>query len=833
MRRSRKESESFCAALLSILGVVILCAPLSAASVSCLADSAVEETPEAQISPAAVAVSKLQVGISGVYKSGVPTRVAVSWQGDASNLSFLELETVDSDGTPFFSRYEIGDSEKEQGRIEARFVFPKANAQLTVRLGGGAGVVSERVFSTGSGKSTGKDADILYASPASSSRPVYLVLGSENLGFSEAFAELRWQEERRPIIVGVESFDELPTDSRCYEAFDKLFITTSNADIFDGVDGSSPKIRAIEEWVERGGSVVLFADEKAIPLLSAGGALANLSPGSSIAERAQEFRSVNALVTALQNVKNLAMTGSKSNPFLRVPVISDLKPYANVEMQEVETPLLVTRPVGLGSIIYFAGDLSTAPLANWSGRGRLMLKVLGIDPEKTGAKPGGSNFVKRGYVDLSGQVRSALDSFEGVRISPFSLVAGLIFAYLLVIAPLDWLIVKKGLKKPNFTWVTFPLFAIVFSVVAIWIFKSSTPNEPSMNQVDLIDVDMASGMTRDSSWFGFYSPVGERYEFKFAPGAFDFTSENSGSVDQATVLSSVYPLTLAGDGLGGAEQKSYMTRVWSGAYEVGETSDAANLTGAPLMTRSSKSFFGRWTGRLQNMPETPKLRDDGLILHGSILNPFDVPIYSAFIIFNGGAYSLGTLAPGLTKLERGMTRLEPTRALNENKSSVPAAKLKSWNLNTYNNSSTRLPYILRTASFYDFGGGEENFGISKRLQRDVDLSELLRCGRAVVYGTVVDACYQDYAASNELAKKSADALEIERLDRKMAAQRGETVENVMEASIEKYGLSGSSDEFEPTAARWGRAGGSADTSAKNRTVVVRLIVPMTYGVNEE
>ena len=144
-----------------------------------------------------------------------------------------------------------------------------------------------------------------------------------------------------------------------------------------------------------------------------------------------------------------------------------------------------------------------------------------------------------------------------------------------------------------------------------------------------------------------------------------------------------------------------------------------------------------------------------------------------------------------------------------------------------------MPYILRTASFYDFGGGEENFGISKRLQRDVDLSELLRCGRAVVYGTVVDACYQDYAASNELAKKSADALEIERLDRKMAAQRGETVENVMEASIEKYGLSGSSDEFKPTAARWGRAGGSADTSAKNRTVVVRLIVPMTYGVNEE
>ncbi|MGN1065608.1 MAG: hypothetical protein ACI4QC_09360, partial [Thermoguttaceae bacterium] len=87
MRRSRKESGSFCAALLSILGVVVLCASLSAATVSRLA-AAVEETPESQISSADLAVSKLQVGIAGVYKSGVPTRVDVSWQGDAANLSF-------------------------------------------------------------------------------------------------------------------------------------------------------------------------------------------------------------------------------------------------------------------------------------------------------------------------------------------------------------------------------------------------------------------------------------------------------------------------------------------------------------------------------------------------------------------------------------------------------------------------------------------------------------------------------------------------------------------------------------------------------------------------
>lgn len=766
----------------------------------------------------------IEVGLGGAYKNGFQTQIAVYWDAAAGSPVKVEIEAVDSDGTPFIAADELSEVEKNSCCLKTCMALPKASRKLTVRLIDEKDNAVERVFSPKSKKAV--EDDFHFDAPIPAPKPVYLTIGSSDLGFSEAFAELRWKEERRPSIVEIKSIEELPVDFRAYEAFDKVFISTAEAvNFFNYATSASPEVLALERWVERGGSLTILAEEKAIPMLSEGGVLARLAPGTKVEERAQEFRSVNALTSELQNVKNLAMTGSKSKPYLRLPVLSELKADSRVEMKEVETPLLVVRPVGLGTVVFFAADLSVAPLNTWSGRGRLMLKILGLDPDRASAKNVGSGFVKRGYSDLSGQVRSALDRFSGVKIVSFSAVAGLIFAYLLCIAPLDWFIAKKGLKKPNITWVTFPVFAILFCAAGVMLFRTSTPKEPILNQVDMLDVDMASGVVRDSSWFGLYSPIGDRYELNFAPNELNGVDKkytfaaNSAEVDLG-------PLTLAGDGFGGAEQSTYITRVWDKSYRLSKEGATSKLLDAPLTTRSSKSFFGRWTGVIEGLPKTPNLADDGLSLRGAVVNPFDVPIYSAFIIYKGGAYSLGTLAPGETPIERVMTRLEPTRILNEHRSSVPAAKLKNWDSTTYNSVSTRLPYILRAASFYEFGGGEENFGIENGLQRDVDLSELLRCGRAVVLGTIVDPEFEEYETEDHLSRRSADAIEIANLDRRLAEQRGEKIVNKMEEAIEKYGRSGTSEGFMPTKVGW-RSDDSELKPAHKRTVVVRLVVPLS------
>lgn len=776
----------------------------------------------------------VRVGIAGVYKNGFPTKVEVLWS--CENVSNVELETVDSDGTPFITTQTLNEEQVGQGRCELVFIFPRANGALTVRLRDENGVVlQERVCQPGA--KTNEQNHILFNVPTPASKPLYFILGDEKQGFLEAFGELRLKEDRRPLVTQINSIQDLPTDFRALESVDRLFLSSQVQDAYNGYSSSSEHFQTLNKWVERGGKLVLFAGANSPELLRAPNAWSQLSPGRQVEEELHEFRVLNSITTTLQNVKNLAMNGSRTSPYLKVPVISDLKPGAKVEIQEAQTPLLVACPQGLGDVVYFAGDLSEPPFSNWSGRGRLMLKVLGINPERT-IVSSPSGLIQRGYVDLSGQLRSALDQFNGVRSISFVTVAVILILYLLAIAPLDWFISKKLLRKPILTWVTFPLYILLFAAISVGITRAKTPKETVLNQVDMLDLDMTSGIARDSSWFGFYSPVGTRYEFTFAPempsmwtqtDSHELSSQRQEARDVAV---SLMPLTLVGSGIGGSEQRARTQRMWDEPYRLDQGEGSATIAHAPMPTRSSKSLIGRWTAQYTKLPEVEPLFDDGLTLQGQVVNPFDAPLYSAYLIYDGGAYALGTLAPGVTPIDRGVTRVEPLRVLNEHQSSIPESRRGAWNLVNYNVTSRRAPYILRAASFYDFAGGEDNFGIANYLQRDVDLSELLRCGRAVLIGILVDPQAEEYRPTSDQIAQAADAQEHVLLEEKLAQRRGEQYRSVRAEAAEKYGFFGSTDSL--SIARLTRrdqnqrsgSDASATGASDSRTVVARIILPM-------
>ena len=209
------------------------------------------------------------------------------------------------------------------------------------------------------------------------------------------------------------------------------------------------------------------------------------------------------------------------------------------------------------------------------------------------------------------------------------------------------------IKKPNVTWITFPIFAVLFSAIAVWIVKAPTPEKPVFNQVDVIDVDMTTGIVRDSSWIGFYSPTSERYELNLTPNQFVGAADGAISINKESVVADLMPLSLAGDGIGGAEQKSYLTRIWTGAYDMGFGEDYARLTDVPMTTRSSKSFYGRWTAKLEGLPEISELTDNGLVLQGTIHNPFDVRFILRLCFLKAARIRWGLLPPARRNFNAG------------------------------------------------------------------------------------------------------------------------------------------------------------------------------------
>ncbi|MBR5626537.1 MAG: hypothetical protein IKW74_02820, partial [Thermoguttaceae bacterium] len=477
--------------------------------------------PVSQAGQAAALSEKIigiNVGIVGAYKNGIQVPVTVTCQ-TTSVLETVELESVDSDGTPVrlsCSREKLKtETEGNVTRVEINFSPGHANGKLTVRCktsntpGGFAKTISPGMSE--------EDPAFRFEQPLPLPRPVVLVVGDDNIGLKEAFGEVRINENRRPEIRTVNSWKDLPQTPDGYEVVDTLVLTTTTPEILQDVTPEDPRAQAIFDWVRLGGKFVLIAGEHSIPLLSEHKVWKKFLPGKTVAPKLHEFRMANALVQAVPNAKNLVMTGSRDYPFLNVPVVSDLNPDMTIEIQEQETPLLTRWVCGLGTMTWFAAELSSPPLSNWSGRTVLVAKIFGLEVQNIEQKTTQNSLVQLGYHDISGELRSALDQFDGITIIPFSLILVLLFLYLLIVGPGDWYLTHHLLKRPNLTWLTLPFYVILFCVLTVAIVRHTRPREIQVNQVDLVDLDTVTGTVRGTTWCGVYSPKDAQYNLRFVP----------------------------------------------------------------------------------------------------------------------------------------------------------------------------------------------------------------------------------------------------------------------------------------------------------------------------
>ena len=696
-------------------------------SVFCLSVSAAQTAPSA--------LTGVTVGIEGVYKNGFSTPITVRTTLDTGT---IELSSVDSDGTP------VAISSPITGKSQTLY-FPlgRANGILTVRLlDGEKKVVAERSLEPRSVWPKAPEeqlAPFFYAKPKMS-QPLVLVVGNEKIGLREALAELRIKEERRPVIERIRHFESLPDQWIGYESVETLILTTTEPKFFEGIKSNDARIQAISRWVQSGGRLVIFAGKDSLPLTTGDGPLSRLVPGE-FDSKLREIRIANSITQYVPKAKNLVMTGSLDAPYLNVPFMKKLHQDAVVELAEMETPILVRRPYGLGTTTFFAADLAEVPISTWSGRSGLLIKMFGMDTDKTHQASGEGMLVQLGFTDLSGQLRSVLDRFDGVRNVPFSIILILAFVYLLLIGPGDWYLTHRILKKPNLTWVTFPIYIVLFCCFVVWLGTYSKPTDVKLNHVDLIDVDQASGTVRGTSWAGIYSPQDARYDFTLSlepmkPAA-QIANPAAPRLDFSKPQISLSWLGLQGTGLGAMSPKTITIPFWHEPYLLG--APWSQLDGVPIQVHATKSFIARWLYQSEITGKS-QLKDFDSVPIGTVVNPYSVPLENAVLFYNRWALNLGTLKPGETKIDIKTPKTERHLVIGttENAFADIAGGIAHRGLTRYNSESTNVPYILRAMTFYRLIGGYEALGLDNSLQHYVDLSEQLQFGRAILTATVQD-----------------------------------------------------------------------------------------------
>ena len=205
-----------------------------------------------------------------------------------------------------------------------------------------------------------------------------------------------------------------------------------------------------------------------------------------------------------------------------------------------DTPLVVTAPQGRGSVTVLLFNPERNPMRSWKNLPTFWAVLAGAPPELYVNQSGSR---ARAYESIDGVFGAMIDSKQ-IRKLPVEWLLLLLILYLLVIGPLDqyWL---KRLKRPMLTWITFPCYVVLFSLMIYFIGYKLRAGETEWNELHFVDVlrNHDAAELRGRTFASIYSPVNATYHVEsqqeFSTFRGEFQGGNNGSQDEhAEVLQS-------------------------------------------------------------------------------------------------------------------------------------------------------------------------------------------------------------------------------------------------------------------------------------------------------
>lgn len=665
-------------------------------------------------------IKDVQIGFDGNYKVGHWTPLWITLVGGNDDArGWLEITAPDSDGVQVTYvdavRRVVEVQAGEKVTVPQYLKFGRTRTDLTVRFVTEGKELAARTFSSPDG----------IRPPLASTREM-IVSAGRPIGIEEALRKRLRGQSQTVTICQLDEPQVFPRHWFGYDGVGTIVATTSELCVLEQLD--EQQIDALERWVQLGGRLILCVGERGEDVFSRENCLARFLPGEKARVVPQRMTSnlenyagaterldvgrTGIMMTAVADVRGQVVSSEAGGPSGRLPTI-------------------VRQPYGFGKVIFVAFDPDKPPFVEWQGRPSLVAKLLKEhrwgehDAANTGRSSG--QVAHLGFTDLAGQLREALDVFQGVTRAKFSWVAGLIVLYVLLIGPGDYLLLKK-FGRMHWTWFTFPLVALAFCVLAFVLADRLSGNRLRINQVELVDIDVESSTLRGTVWAHVYSPKSQ---------SFDLTLESRPPGGKSKSNTGGMLITwqgLPGDGLGGMNATA-AADVFTEPYEIlyPTAPDAERMpaiSGLPILTSASKSLTARWWTNVGVEMDGRLTGTSNGLLSGRVTYPLDVELSDCMVFYENRAYLLsGSVRPGESlsfdhmKYRDLEWRLTRRRVIEARDVGTP-----------WDQTSRDVSRIMEIMMFHEAAGGESYTGLTQRYQPFVDLSDHLRTGRAILVG---------------------------------------------------------------------------------------------------
>jgi hypothetical protein len=277
------------------------------------------------------------------------------------------------------------------------------------------------------------------------------------------------------------------------------------------------------------------------------------------------------------------------------------------------TILASMRPVGAGRLILLGSDVASDVYRGWEGSPRLWARLLPSSAALEQFFGGGFPITE----EAENAMGSALGSLPSLEVPPAELLLVVIVAYILLIGPISYLILRR-LDRRELAWVTAPLLVVLFTACSFGIGTSLKGSDVIVNQISLIRASTAGGAATVESYAGIFSPDRSTYDL---------------TVDADALMSRVRPTNF-----GNVRDTS--------SEVVVEQGDPAHLRGLAI------GVFGFEAVRADTIVEhEPALSvtwrsEDGETI-GTVTNEGELPVTDVAYVSSGGGDMIDAeLAPG-------------------------------------------------------------------------------------------------------------------------------------------------------------------------------------------
>jgi hypothetical protein len=320
-----------------------------------------------------------------------------------------------------------------------------------------------------------------------------------NFGGTPTFPAVKQNRPELKPEVARATVDQFPDNPIALEGLNAIYLNSEKA-----LDLKVNQITALLGWVRSGGQLIVaveqLADVNSTPWLKQFAPMdlaetTNLKIDQELADWVKSGSEANRdidSVSQLNRPKNRRNTAQQGSAYANIPADTTFKdadlPIVTGTLRDGYTlvaskgvPLVVQAPRGRGKITLLTFSPEREPFRSWKSREFFWAKLCGIPGEFFN-----TDTYNYGGYSIDGVFGALIDSRQ-IKKLPVTWLLLLLVVYLLVIGPFDqWWLKKIG--KQMLTWITFPSYVILFSLLIYFIGYKLRAGETEWNELNVVDI---------------------------------------------------------------------------------------------------------------------------------------------------------------------------------------------------------------------------------------------------------------------------------------------------------------------------------------------------------